>query len=239
MPASRWSRSPGVILGSLTTLNALNYLDRYVAAATLPLILADLAISDAQGGLLQSLFVVAYSLACGPAGWLGDSGKRLRLIATGVFVWSVATVASGLAPTYGWLLLARAVLGIFYAAIPIGSALGYIVGGMIGEAHGWRAAFFVAGAPGAALAFALLFLTEPVRGAQDHAHGTPTPLGLAPSLRALASRRSYLVNTAAQIIYTFSMGGLATWMPTYFVRERGIPLGTAAATFGLSSWSPA
>jgi MFS transporter, Spinster family, sphingosine-1-phosphate transporter len=261
MSASRWSRSPAVILGSLTTLNALNYLDRYVSAATLPLILADLAISDAQGGLLQSLFIVAYSLACGPAGWLGDYGNRLRLISTGVFVWSVATVASGLAPTYGWLLLARAVigigeasyavvtpsllsdcypaarrarvLGVFYAAIPVGSALGYIVGGSIGEAHGWRAAFFVAGTPGAALAFLLLLLTEPPRGAQDSVHGAATPLGLGPSLRALASHRSYIVNTAAQIIYTFSMGGLATWMPTYFVRERGIPLGSAATTFGL------
>ncbi|PYN38511.1 MAG: MFS transporter [Candidatus Rokuibacteriota bacterium] len=261
MPAKSWSRSPRVILGSLTTLNALNYLDRYVSAATLPLILTDLAISDAQGGLLQSLFIVAYALACGPAGWLGDAGKRLHLVAGGVFVWSVATVASGLAPTYGWLLIARAVigigeasyavvtpsllsdcypaerrarvLGIFYAAIPIGSALGYIVGGLIGEAHGWRAAFFVAGAPGAALAFLLLFLTEPARGAQDRSHGAATPLGLTPWLRALASRRSYLVNTAAQIIYTFGMGGLATWMPTYFVRERGIPLASAAATFGL------
>ena len=261
MSASRWSQSPRRILGSLTTLNPLNYLDRYVSAATLPLILADLAISDAQGGLLQSLFVVAYSLACGPAGWLGDAGKRLRLVASGVFVWSIATVASGLAPTYGWLLLARAVigigeasyavvtpsllsdcypaerrarmLGIFYAAIPIGSALGYIVGGVIGEAHGWRAAFFVAGAPGAVLAFLLLLLTEPARGSQESVHGAATPLGLAPSLRALMSRRSYAVNTAAQIIFTFSMGGLATWMPTYFVRERGIPLTSAAATFGL------
>jgi MFS family permease len=261
MAASSWSRSPGIILGSLTTLNALNYLDRYVSAATLPLILADLAISDAQGGLLQSLFIVSYSLACGPAGWLGDYSNRLRLVATGVFVWSVATVASGLAPTYGWLLLARAVigvgeagyavvtpsllsdcypaerrarmLGVFYAAIPIGSALGYIVGGLIGEAHGWRAAFFVAGAPGAALAFLLLFLTEPARGAQDSTHGAATPLGLVSSLRALTSHRSYNVNTAAQIIYTFSMGGLATWMPTYFVRERGITLGSAATTFGL------
>ena len=94
MPAKSWSRSPRVILGSLTTLNALNYLDRYVSAATLPLILTDLAISDAQGGLLQSLFIVAYALACGPAGWLGDAGKRLHLVAGGVFVWSVATVAS-------------------------------------------------------------------------------------------------------------------------------------------------
>jgi len=261
MPANRWSAIPAVILGSLTTLNALNYLDRYVAAATLPLILADLSISDAQGGLLQSLFIVAYSLACGPAGWLGDYSNRLRIVATGVFVWSIATVASGLAPTYAWLLLARAVigigeasyavvtpsllsdcypaerratvLGIFYAAIPIGSALGYIVGGVIGEAHGWRAAFFVAGAPGAALAFLLLFLTEPTRGAQDSAHGAAPPPGLGPSLRLLSSRRSYVVNTAAQIVYTFSMGGLATWMPTYFVRERDIPLSSAASTFGL------
>jgi len=261
MRARRWSTAPGVILGTLTALNLLNYLDRYVSAATLPLILRDLAISDAQGGLLQSLFIVAYALACGPAGWLGDAGKRLRIVATGVFIWSVATVASGLAPTYGWLLLARAVigigeasyaivtpsllsdcypaerrariLGVFYAAIPIGSALGYIVGGLIGEAHGWRAAFFVAGAPGAVLAFSLLLLTEPTRGALDNVHAGATPLGLGPSLRALVSRRSYLVNTAAQIIYTFSMGGLATWMPTYFVRERGIPLASAASTFGV------
>jgi len=261
MPSSRWSRAPGVILGALTTLNALNYLDRYVAAATLPLILADLAISDAQGGLLQSLFIVAYSLACAPAGWLGDVGSRLRLVASGVFVWSLATVASGLAPTYGWLLLARAVigvgeasyavvtpsllsdcypaerrarvLGVFYAAIPIGAALGYIVGGVVGEAYGWRAAFFIAGAPGAVLAFLLLRLTEPTRGAQDVARGAAVPLGFRPSLRALASRRSYVVNTAAQVIYTFTMGGLATWMPTYFVRERGLPLGSASATFGL------
>src|SRR5438105_10283953 len=206
MPAKSWSRSPGVILGSLTTLNALNYVDRYVAAATLPLILADLAISDAQGGLLQSLFIVAYSLACGPAGWLGDVGKRLRLVAGGVFVWSVATVASGLAPTYGWLLLARAVigigeasyavvtpsllsdcypaerrarmLGIFYAAIPVGSALGYILGGVVGEAYGWRATFFIAGAPGAALAFLLLLLAEPRRGALDAAASAPVSLAL-------------------------------------------------------------
>ncbi len=266
MPASRWSRSPAVILGSLTTLNALNYLDRYVSAATLPLILADLAISDAQGGLLQSLFIVAYSLACGPAGWLGDSGSRLRLVSIGVFVWSVATVASGLAPTYAWLLIARAVigigeagyavvtpsilsdcypagrrarvLGIFYAAIPIGSALGYIVGGLVGEAYGWRAAFFVAGAPGAALAFLLLLLTEPARGAQDATHGAATPLGLGPSLRALVSRRSYVVNTASQIIYTFSMGGLATWMPTYFVRERGFRSGARRRRSACSWWSP-
>src|SRR5437899_17987 len=133
---------------------------------------------DAQGGLLPSLFIVACSLVCPVAGWLGDRQPRLCLAALGVFVWSAATVASGLAPTYALLLVARAVigageasysvvtpsllsdcypaerraraLGIFYAAIPVGSALGYILGGVVGEAYGWRATFFIAGAPGAA-----------------------------------------------------------------------------------------
>src|SRR5438309_9811190 len=119
MSGSRWSRSPGVILGSLTTLNALNYLDRYVSAATLPLILTDLAISDAQGGLLQSLFITVYALVCPLAGWFGDRQPRLRLAAVGVFVWSAATFASGLAPTYAWLLLARAIIGAGEASYAI------------------------------------------------------------------------------------------------------------------------
>ena len=249
------------MLGVLTALNALNYLDRYVVAATLPLILADLAISDSKGGLLQSLFIITYALVCPVAGWLGDHGNRLRLAAAGVFVWSLATVASGLAPTYGLLLLARAItgvgeasyavvtpsllsdcyrpdqrarmLGIFYAAIPVGSALGYIVGGVVGETHGWRSAFFVAGAPGMALAFMLWLLVEPRRGAFDASPASAVPSGLGPSLRALARRRSYLVNTAAQVVYTFAIGGLATWMPTYFVRERSLPLRDASSIFGV------
>ena len=253
--------SPTAILGALTGLNALNYLDRYVGAATLPLMLASLAISDAAGGLLQSAFILTYAIVCPFIGWAGDRNPRMRLAAAGVFVWSAATVASGLAPTYAVLLLARAVvgvgeasyavvtpsllsdcypperrarvLGIFYAAIPVGSALGYVVGGLVGEHFGWRAAFFVAGAPGVALAFVLLLLPEPRRGARDTGVAAATPLSLSASLHALVARRSWVSNTVAQVIYTFAMGGLATWMPTYFVRERGIPLATAASTFGL------
>lgn len=253
--------SPRAILTVLTGLNALNYLDRYVGAATLPLMLSALAISDAAGGLLQSAFILTYALVCPFVGWAGDRRPRMRLAAAGVFVWSVATVASGLAPTYAVLLLARAVvgvgeasyavvtpsllsdcypperraraLGIFYAAIPVGSALGYVVGGIVGDALGWRAAFLVAGAPGMALAFVLLLLAEPPRGARDVAPTVAvTPLSLGASLRALTARRSWVSNTVAQVIYTFAMGGLATWMPTYFVRERGLPLATAASTFG-------
>jgi len=255
-------RSARAALGVLTGLNVLNYADRYVGAAMMPLILSSLALSDAEGGLLQSAFILSYSLVSPLAGWMGDRWARLRLAAAGVLVWSVATVASGLAPSYAALLLARTVIGvgeasyavvtpsllsdlypperrarvfaIFYAAIPVGTAVGYALGGTIGEAFGWRSAFFVAGIPGAVLALTLLCLAEPERGASDSADTRPaTPLGLGPSLRALCARRSYLYNTAAQVLYTFAMGGLATWMPTYYVRERALPLGTASTTFGL------
>jgi MFS transporter, Spinster family, sphingosine-1-phosphate transporter len=260
--SSRWRSAPAAVLAVLTGLNGLNYVDRYVGAATLPLILASLSLSDASGGLLQSAFIITYSLVCPVVGWIGDRSNRARLAAAGVFVWSAATVASGLAPTYLALLLARAVvgvgeasyavvtpsllsdcypadrrarvLGIFYAAIPVGTALGYILGGLVGERQGWRHAFFIAGAPGLALALLLLAIREPVRGAYDRPGAQArTPPGLGASLRALLARRSYVCNTLAQVIYTFAMGGLATWIPTYFVRVRGIPLATAASTFGL------
>ena len=259
MAGSAWRGRPGLILGALTALNGLNYLDRYVAAATLTLILADLRLSDSQGGLLQSMFIVTYALACPLAGWLGDRGSRMRLAAVGIFIWSLATVGSGLATSYALLLLARAVtgigeagygvvtppllsdcypparraamLGIFYAAIPVGSALGFTSwAAWWARRTGGEAAFFVAGAPGVALAFVLLLLAEPLAGASTP---LPRPGPRRRSPRAPSSDgRAMCVNTAAQIIYTFAMGGLATWAPAYFVRERGIPLAVATTTFG-------
>src|SRR5438094_9722591 len=93
-------RSARAALGVLTGLNVLNYADRYVGAAMLPLILSSLDLTDAQGGLLQSAFILSYSLVSPLAGWLGDRWARFKLAAGGVLVWSVATSASGLAPTY-------------------------------------------------------------------------------------------------------------------------------------------
>src|SRR5262245_8814067 len=231
-----------------------------MVAATLPIILKDLALSDAEGGALQSAFILTYALASPPAGWLGDRRSRTHLAGLGVLVWSAATIASGLAPTYALLLCARAltgigeasyavitpsllsdhypaerratVLSIFYAAMPIGTALGYILGGVIGAHYGWRPAFLVAGAPGAVLAFLLLLLREPTRGRFDPSGTSDVPLAIGPCLQALVSRRSYVFNTVAQVLITFCLGGLGTWMPTYFVRERGLSIETAASTFG-------
>lgn len=275
-------KSPGAILAVLTSINGLNYLDRYVLAGVLPLVIADLALSDAQAGSLHMAFIVVYALVAPLPGALGDRMRRLRIAAFGVALWSAATAASGLASTFAWLLVARTLVGVgevsyavvtpslladlypagrrgrvlavFYAAISVGSALGYILGGAIGARHGWRAAFFVAGGPGLLLAFLLLLLPEPTRGTHDehrsvsptsppptrgthdqHRVASPASPPSAParaSLAALIRRRSFVLNTVAQTIYTFSMGGLAFWMPTYFQRQRGLPLERAALIFG-------
>ena len=241
---------PGLALGILTGLNVLNYLDRFVGAAVLPLIIAELAISKGQAGSLQSAFMLTYMLVSLPAGYIGDRSRRLVLAVVGVSVWSLATVGSGLAWSFGALLLARCLVGVgeasyavvtpslisdlypverrgramatFYAAIPLGSALGFMLGGLIGERYGWRMAFFVAGGPGLLLAVSLLAVKEPPRGRFDPVSTRPKGRPLGESLRYLARRPSFVVNTAAQAIYTFTIGGLAFWMPTYFVHERGI-----------------
>ena len=258
-------------LAILTGLNFLNYLDRFIPAAVMPSIIAALHLKDSQAGSLSTLFILSYSLISPVAGWLADRKPRFQLAAVGVFVWSLATFGSGLAPTFLALVVARALTGvgeasyvvvtpslvsdyyppirrgralaIFYAAIPVGSALGYVLGGAINARFGWRWAFFLAGAPGAALAFALLFLRDPPRGGMDvgaasgGASGGAAPsssptLPSPPSLGALLRIPSFLFNTAAQIIYTFVVGGLATWMPTYFVRVRHLPLASADLMFG-------
>jgi len=265
--------SPSAALAILTGLNFLNYLDRFIPAAVMPSIIAALHLKDSQAGSLSTLFILSYSLISPVAGWLADRKPRFQLAAVGVFVWSLATFGSGLAPTFLALVVARALTGVgeasyvvvtpslvsdyypparrgralalFYAAIPVGSALGYVLGGAINARFGWRWAFFLAGAPGAALAFALLFLRDPPRGALDvreaprdassGASGGPAPLPSLPSppsLGALVRIPSFLFNTAAQVIYTFVVGGLATWMPTYFVRVRHLPLASADLMFG-------
>jgi MFS family permease len=258
--------SPRAALAILTGLNFLNYVDRFIPAAVMPSIIAALHLKDSQAGSLSTLFILSYSLVSPVAGWLADRKPRFQLAALGVFIWSLATFGSGLALTFLSLVVARALTGvgeasyvvitpslvsdyypparrgralaIFYAAIPVGSALGYVLGGAINARFGWRWAFFLAGAPGAALAFTLLFLRDPPRGALDVVDGpggspaTPAAPSPPPSSGALLRIPSFLFNTAAQIIYTFVVGGLATWMPTYFVRVRHLPLASADLMFG-------
>jgi MFS transporter, Spinster family, sphingosine-1-phosphate transporter len=266
--AERGKRAGILALALLAGINLLNYLDRYVVAALLPDLKRALHPSDFELGLLMSGFLVVYMLAAPLFGRLGDRGSRPRPIAIGVFLWSLATGLSGLARSYGQLLAARAVVGIgeaaygtiapslladlfprstrgrafavFNMAIPVGAALGYIVGGVMRAHFSWHAAFYVAGIPGVALAAWMLRLPDPPRGAKEHepAASRGEPAASAGEERSwavylrLLRQRPYVLTVLGYAAYTFALGGLAFWMPTFLERVRGIPAESASAGFG-------
>jgi MFS family permease len=252
---------PVASLCLLTGLNLLDYLDRQILAAVLPRLQADLGLGDEQAGNIGTAFMLGYFLTAPLFGYLGDRLPRRWLVAAGVFVWSLGTLLSGHAQAYVALILFRVLVGfgeasfgtispgwiadlfsparrnlaisVFYMAIPVGSALGYILGGLIAERHGWRAAFFFAGYPGLLLAFTLFLLREPARGATEPDRASPT--GPPPGWRAYAELLrcpSYLLVVAGYVAQTFAMGGFAFWAPTFLVRAHGMELGAASAFFG-------
>jgi MFS transporter, Spinster family, sphingosine-1-phosphate transporter len=248
----------------LTFINLFNYLDRYVLSALVESLKKEpeLALNDARAGLLMTGFVIVYMIASPFFGALGDKGGRPRLIALGVGIWSIATILGGVAHSFAGLFGARAAVGIgeaayatiapalladyypkrlrgrvfavFYAAIPLGSALGYILGGLMDAHFGWRAAFFVAGGPGLLLALLCLGILDPPRGAHDDAsevasHAPPTNLA---AYQALFRNVPYAVTVLGYAAYTFGLGGLAFWMPAFLERVRGVPKTEATVQFG-------
>jgi MFS transporter, Spinster family, sphingosine-1-phosphate transporter len=255
------SRPALLALSVLTLINLLNYLDRYIVSGIVPdLQAAPLSLSDHQIGMLTSAFMLVYMLAAPVFGSLGDRGSRTRPIAFGVFLWSIATVLSGFAQTYGHLLGARAILGIgeaayvsiapallsdafareqrgrvlsvFNMAIPVGAALGYIVGGLFSHSHNWRHAFWVAGTPGVVLALLVLVLKDPPRGAQDDNTNAQATGNAVSVYLNLLRRPPYLLTVLGYAAYTFALGGLAVWMPNFLERVRHVPVVQATTSFG-------
>jgi predicted MFS family arabinose efflux permease len=242
-------------LAVLFVINLFNYIDRQVLYALLPLIKEEFRVSDAFLGALASAFMLVYMCAAPPIGWLADRTRRVLWIAGGLAAWSAATVFSGLSRSYAQLFCARAavgvgescygsvspafvaehfpperrggVLAIFSMAIPVGSALGYVLGGWIGGTLGWRSAFFLLGAPGLLLTLFALKLKDP-RSPQQRAAKPPSLREYA----ALYANRSYLASTLAMTSMTFCLGALAVWMPTFFVRTWGLDVARAGMLFG-------
>jgi MFS family permease len=258
------ARSSWLALSVLTLINLLNYLDRYLASGFVPDLKAPpLSLSDTQIGLLTTAFMIVYMLAAPIFGALGDRGSRTRPIAIGVFLWSLATLLSGLAGNYSHLLGARALVGIgeaayvaiapallsdcfprsqrgrvlsvFNMAIPVGAALGYIVGGVMSHHFGWRQAFFVAGAPGVLLALLVLRLPDPPRGSQADEENVPVAPAASSAMSLywnLLRRRPYMLVVLGYAAYTFALGGLAVWMPYFLEKVHHVPAIQATTSFG-------
>jgi len=248
---------PRTTLVILTVLNLLNYIDRSVLNAVQPLIQNEFHVSDAEIGRLTTVFLIFYTLSAPVMGPLADRYSRRLIIALGAFAWSAVTMLTAVTYTYQALLVRHTlvgigeasfvtisptlvadlfpeakrgrVLGVFYLAIPVGFALGYLIGGYFGTHFGWRRPFYVAGASGFLLGAVMLVMPEPKRGQFDSLRETPERSRVA----GLVRNPAFLTATLGMAMMTFAQGGLLVWMPTFLSRMRGYTLGQANNLFGL------
>ena len=252
--------APRRLLLLLTGINLVNYLDRYIVAAILDPLGRELHLSDAQLGRLTFVFIAVYMCAAPLFGYLADRYHRPRLVAGGVVLWSLATLGAAFVHSYGALLVTRSLVGVgeaayaslgpamladgfpeaerakqftwFYLAIPVGSAFGYGLGGLVAGAWGWRASFLVAGLPGLALAVWMVFQPDPPRGGMDALRDAGACEPYLVRLGRIFRNRIWLACTASYVAYTFAMGGLSTWGPTLLQRRFAISTAQSGVVFG-------
>jgi MFS family permease len=219
----------------------------------------ELSAAMAKTGSLATAFLVSYMIAAPILSALASRVNRWVMVGLAVAVWSLATGASGLAGTFAALVLARCFVGIgeagygpvapamiadlypvekrgaklawFYMAIPVGSALGYLIGGLVSKHWGWRAPFYLMVAPGLLLAALCLFMRRPQPRVPSSEFQVPREEGASrnsePGTRNFFSNflrilktPSYLFNTAAMTAMTFAIGGFSFWMPAYLADAR-------------------
>ena len=265
----------------LLALNLLNYLDRYILPGAQPLIQKEFHSTDQQMGALTTALFLFYMFAAPASGWLGDWFRRKPLIITGAILWSVATLGTAFVHSYWSLYTRRALVGvgeatfgiyapavladfyperdrnrilsIFYLAIPVGAALGYLAGGELGSLWGWRKPFLLCAIPGLVIAALYgVWGREPERGAKDRYRAVQPPrVDSWAALERIVKRRLRLVKMD-RFLTAFGVGAIAfTFGSIRFARPRlrifknpaflTSTFGLAAITFalgGISAWVP-
>jgi MFS family permease len=245
-----------VALCLLTAMNFVNYLDRYILPAVQEQVKSEFRLTDNQIGSLTVWFFVAYVLSSPLTGWLGDRFPRKPMIVIAALAIAGMNFWTASVHSYMSLNLRHAALGIgeasfgifapalladFYAedkrngaltvfnvAIPVGAALGYLLGGNIAAHHGWRMAFIASAIPGAVIALLILFaMKEPARtGGMEKAKvdkGT---------VLSLLTNKAYLTAILGYAAVTFSLGGISFWMPSFLQRVDGREIGAAGTIMG-------
>jgi MFS family permease len=261
------SRLAKITLFFLFCANFLNFFDRQILAALAPILKDYWQLSDTQVGLLATAFEVTYALAPLPIAVLADRWLRRRVVALAVTVWSAAMALTGLASSYATLLLGRAGLGLGEAgygpsalawlsdlyppthrsravgihdlALIAGSAAGYALGGVLGQALGWRPVFFLATLPGFLLAAVIWFLPEPPKGQSDfEAMGMegsikhPSSLPFRAALREMLTTPTLIVIYLVAVLINLATAGIIYWLPSFAVRLHGLDEAQAGLLIG-------
>ncbi len=246
-----------LIVGLLWFVGCFNYLDRVMITTMRPSLIAAIPMTDAQFGLLTSLFLWVYGLLSPFAGFLADRFNRSRVIILSLFAWSLITWLTAHATTFGELLATRALMGVSEACyipaalaliadyhrgatrslatgvhmsgIMVGSGLGGM-GGWIAERQGWSHAFLIFGLAGIGytVVLALLLRDAPKERRHDSpAAGAPPPVNLGEALTSLFSRRSFVIALMYWGLLGLAGWAVVGWMPTYLNEQFHLSQGKA------------
>ena len=233
-----------------------NFIDRQIFSILIEPIRAEISLSDTQLGLLGGIaFAIFYTFAGIPIERWADVGVRKNIVSLAIVIWSAMTVFTSTAKSFGMLLVARigvgigeagcsppihsliadlyperkraTALSIYSLGIPIGGALGTLIGGWVGEYFGWRMAFLVVGFPGILLAL-IFFLTikEPPRGYSEPG-GIPArkkEVPLKQTLQFMWKLNSFRHMAFAGSLHAFVGYGVALFLPSFFIRVHGFGL---------------
>jgi predicted MFS family arabinose efflux permease len=229
----------------LFAINLMNFFDRQIIGGVGEGLRREWALSDTALGLLGTVFTLLYAVVGLPLGRLSDRKERRRILAAGVFLWSVLTAMSGVARSFAQLIVARLGVGvgeatcspastsligdlvppsararavaIWMLGLPLGLGLANGAGGWILQNWGWRNAFFVAAVPGLLCAVAALAMTEPRRGTKEtHAIGERRRSGN-PYLLVLSIPTMWWV-IASGALHNFNMYALGAFVAPFLVR---------------------
>jgi MFS transporter, Spinster family, sphingosine-1-phosphate transporter len=241
----------------LTALNFVNYIDRYILPGVQEQIKGEFHLSDEHIGTLTFWFMIAYMFTSPITGWLGDRFPRKPMIVIAALFWSGINFLTATVHSYDSLNVRHAALGvgeasfgifapalladfypqdqrnrvltIFNVAIPVGAALGYLVGGTVGEHFGWRMSFIVSAVPGVIIALLIaFFMKEPARGASQHEKARLEK----GTVLSLLKNKAYLSSILGYAAVTFSLGGISWWMPSFLQRVDGRSQSSAAYIMG-------
>jgi predicted MFS family arabinose efflux permease len=237
------------VLGLLVLVYAMNFLDRQILGILAPKIKADFHLSDGQLGLMGGLaFALLYSTLGVPIGWLADRASRRRIITVALGLWSGFTALCGLATGFWSLFLARVGVGVgeaggvapsysliadyfprhqraralavFSLGIPLGTSCGWLFGGLIANAYGWRAAFISAGAAGLVLTPVFYFTVRDPRRGGSEATGQPAaPASFAEVFKLLANKPTFWLVAFGAAMSSVCGYGIAFWLPSFLIRS--------------------
>ncbi|MCX5408830.1 MFS transporter [Streptomyces sp. NBC_00335] len=259
--ASAPRSSAGYVLGLLFVGNLLNYYDRALPSVVLEPIKEEFALDDTQVGMLASAFVLVAALAGVPLGRLADRIPRTAVAGWGLFVWSAFTAAGGVLTSFWGFFATRVGVGVgessyapatgslladlypserrsraqslFMLGFPIGTLLAFVTAGALAVAFdSWRAPFLIAAVPGVVVAFLVLRLREPERGAAEPDH-VPSGENRRTSLLQLMKVRSMYGMLLAFAGYNFAAYAIGTFLTPVLQRYYGLSLVTAGLVGGV------